>query len=186
MKYLIVGLGNIGAEYDQTRHNIGFDVCDALAKEAGEQWKTETLGSIAKVKHKGRTFILLKPSTYMNRSGKATRYWMEKEKIPKDRILVLVDDLALDFGRLRLRKKGSPGTHNGLKDIDAMTGGGNYARLRIGIGNDFPKGRQVDFVLGKWTPEEQEKIPEICKKAGDATFAFGTIGVDRAMNTFNS
>ena len=184
MKYLIVGLGNIGAEYHGTRHNVGFDVVDHLAAKHEATWKTETLGDVARFRAKGRTFVLLKPSTYMNRSGKATRYWLEKEKLDKDRLLVIVDDLAIDFGMLRMRAKGSPGSHNGLKDIDQVCGGGNYARLRIGIGADFAKGRQVDFVLGKWSDDELGRLPEVLAKAAEATVAFGTIGLARTMNQF--
>ena len=185
MKYLLVGLGNIGAEYHRTRHNIGFDVLDALAERHGAEWKTETLGAVARLKHRGRVFVLLKPSTYMNRSGKAARYWLEKERLDKGRLLVIVDDLALGFGVLRLRGKGSPGTHNGLKDIDAVTGGGNYARLRIGIGSDFPAGRQVDFVLGRWDADEAAALPEVLAKAADAALSWGAIGLAHTMNKFN-
>lgn len=185
MKYLIVGLGNIGADYVETRHNIGFEVVERLASEAGEDWEIATLGSIARVKHKGRTLVLLKPSTYMNRSGKAVRYWLQQEKIDKERLLVVVDDLNLDFGAQRLRGKGSPGGHNGLKDIDAMTGGGNYARLRIGIGDAFSKGRQVDYVLGKWSHAEMEALPEILNYAAETVKAFTTIGLSRTMSNYN-
>lgn len=185
MKYLIVGLGNIGAEYMYTRHNVGFEVLDHLAAKHKATWKTETLGDVARIKHRGRTYVMLKPSTFMNRSGKATRYWLEKEKLDKERLLVVVDDLALDFGVLRLRGKGSPGTHNGLKDIDEMTGGGNYTRLRFGIGADFPKGRQVDFVLGRWSDEESSNLPPVLAKAGEACLAFGAIGLSQTMNKYN-
>lgn len=185
MKYLIAGLGNVGADYSGTRHNIGFEVCDALAQRHGSEWSTETLGAVARVKTRGRTLVLLKPSTFMNRSGKAVRYWLEKENLAKERLLAIVDDLALDFGVLRMRGKGSPGTHNGLKDIDAMTGGGDYARLRIGIGDDFPRGRQVDYVLGAWTDDEATALPEVLAKAADACEAFATIGLSRAMNAHN-
>lgn len=185
MKYLIVGLGNMGAEYDNTRHNIGFDVVDALAKEFGVSFKDDSLGNLAEFKHKGRTFVLLKPSTYMNRSGKAVRHWMTKKKIEKPNILIIVDDKNLEFGTLRLRGKGSDGGHNGLKDIDQMTGGNNYARIRFGIGNDFGKGRQVDFVLGKWDKEEQDKLPEIIKRAADGVKKFGTIGLSHTMTELN-
>ncbi len=185
MKYLIVGLGNIGPEYMYTRHNVGFEVLDHLAAKHNVEWKTETLGDVTRIKHRGRTYVLLKPSTFMNRSGKATRYWLEKEKLAKERLLVIVDDLALDFGVLRLRGKGSPGTHNGLKDIDQMTGGGNYARLRVGIGADFPKGRQVDFVLGRWSEEESKNLPPVLAKASEACLAFGAIGLNQTMNKYN-
>ncbi len=185
LKYLLAGLGNIGAEYAHTRHNIGFDILDALVARLDGAWTTEKLGQVARVKHKGRTFVCLKPGTYMNRSGKAVHYWLEQEKLTKDSLLVIVDDLALDFGALRLRGKGSPGTHNGLKDIDAVTGGGDYARLRVGIGNDFPTGRQVDFVLGHWTDAEAKGLPEVLAKAADASLAFGAVGLNHAMNQFN-
>ena len=185
MKYLIVGLGNIGAKYDNTRHNIGFEVVDALAKAFEVSFKTNTLGDIATFKHKGRTFILLKPSTYMNRSGKAVRYWLQKEKIEKSNLLVILDDLNLPFGKQRLRGKGSDGGHNGLKDIDQVTGGNNYARLRFGIGSDYHKGQQVNFVLGEWSDEEQKALPELIQYAGDTIKAFGTIGLNYTMNQFN-
>jgi len=185
MKYLIAGLGNMGADYDGTRHNIGFDIVDALADEFDVKFKTENLGDLATFKHKGRTFVLLKPSTYMNRSGKAVRYWLEKHKINKENLLVVMDDLNLDFGQVRLRGKGKNGGHNGLKDIDSMTGGNNYARLRIGVGDNFPKGRQVDFVLGQWSKKEGEELPNIIKHSKEAVKAFGTIGLAHAMSGFN-
>ena len=185
MKYLIVGLGNMGADYDNTRHNIGFDVVDALAKEFDVSFKNESLGDLAEFKHKGRTFILLKPSTYMNLSGKAVRAWMTKKNIEKSNLLVIVDDKNLDLGILRLRGKGSDGGHNGLKNIDQMTGGNNYARIRFGIGSDFQKGRQVDFVLGEWTSEEKDKLPEIIKRASEGVKMFGTIGLAHTMTELN-
>ncbi|GAB5555198.1 MAG: aminoacyl-tRNA hydrolase [Saprospiraceae bacterium] len=185
MKYLIVGLGNMGPDYDDTRHNVGFEVVDHLAKEFDVSFKNDQLGDLATFKHKGRTFILLKPSTFMNRSGKAVRYWMQKEKIEKSNILVIVDDLNLPFGKQRLRGKGSDGGHNGLKDIDQMTGGNNYSRLRFGIGSDFYSGQQVDFVLGKWDSEESKALPELIKYAGDTIKAFGTIGLNHTMNQYN-
>ncbi len=185
MKYLIVGLGNIGAKYDNTRHNIGFEVVDALAKAADVSWKTENLGSIAEFRHKGRTFVLLKPSTYMNLSGKSVRYWLQKKKIEKSNLLVILDDLNLDFGKHRLRGKGKDGGHNGLKDIDKMTGGNNYARLRLGIGSEFSKGKQVNFVLGEWTEEESAQLLDIIEHAANAAKAFGTIGLQHTMSQFN-
>lgn len=185
MKYLIIGLGNPGAKYDDTRHNVGFEIVDSLAKEFEKEWKDDNLGYIAEVKHKGRTFVLLKPTTFMNLSGKAVRYWMQKHKIPKQNILVVLDDLNLPFGKQRLRGKGKDGGHNGLKDIDKMTGGNNYARLRIGIGDEFRKGQQVDFVLGKWSKEEEEGLPDILKTATETIKAFGTIGLQFTMNQFN-
>lgn len=186
MKYLIVGLGNIGVKYDNTRHNIGFEVLDHLAEEFGVEWKTEKLGDVCEFRHKGRTFILLKPSTYMNLSGKSVRYWMQLKKVDKTNLLVILDDLHLPFGKLRMRGKGSDAGHNGLKDIDRMTQGNNYARLRFGIGNDFSKGRQADFVLGEWSSEEREALKPIKTNAAKAVLAFGTIGLSRAMNTYNT
>lgn len=186
MKYLIVGLGNIGGEYENTRHNVGFLAVDALAKAAEESFSSEHLGALCRVRHKGRIFVLLKPSTYMNRSGKAVQYWLQKEKIPKENLLVVLDDMNLPFGKQRLRGKGSDGGHNGLKDIDQLTGGNDYARLRIGIGNDFPKGRQVDFVLGEWSAQEIDALPEILKMSGDIIKSFGTIGLSLTMNQYNN
>ncbi len=185
MKYLIAGLGNMGADYDHTRHNIGFDVVDFLSEEFNVSFKNDTLGDLAEFRHKGRTFILLKPSTFMNRSGKSVRHWLQKHNIPKDNLLVIVDDLNLPLGKIRLRGKGADGGHNGLKDIDQMTGGNNYARLRIGIGRDFFKGQQVNYVLSEWSGEEKDKLPEILKRAADAVKAFGTIGLNFAMNQVN-
>ena len=185
MKYLIAGLGNIGAKYDNTRHNVGFDIVDALAKEFDAEWSSGQLGAVTSFRHKGRTFVLLKPSTYMNRSGKAVRYWLQKEKIEKKNLLVVIDDLNIDFGKIRLRGKGSDGGHNGLKDIDQMTSGNNYARLRVGLGSNYSKGRQVDYVLGEWSSEEQDSLPDIIKKATEAIKAFGTIGIQHAMSQHN-
>ncbi|MEL6656049.1 MAG: aminoacyl-tRNA hydrolase [Bacteroidota bacterium] len=185
MKYLIVGIGNMGAKYDNTRHNIGFDVVDHLAKAKEASWKNDTQGDVAQIKHRGRTFILLKPSTYVNLSGKAVRYWLQKEKIDKKNLLVVLDDLNLPFGKQRLRAKGNDGGHNGLKDIDRVTGGNNYARLRFGIGNEYSKGRQVDFVLGEWTDEEQEQMSDLIKYAADTVLSFGAIGINHTMNKFN-
>jgi len=185
MKYLIVGLGNIGAKYENTRHNIGFKAVDALARKFEVQFKTDKLGDITQFRHKGRTFILLKPSTYMNLSGKSVRHWMQKHKIEKNNLLVIVDDLNLDFGSMRLRAKGNHGGHNGLKDIDQMTGGNNYARLRLGVGNSFAKGKQIDYVLGEWTSEEQDQLPALIEKAGEAALSYGTIGLSHTMNKFN-
>jgi PTH1 family peptidyl-tRNA hydrolase len=185
MKYLIVGLGNMGPDYDGTRHNVGFEVVDALAKEAEVEFKNDQLGDVARFRHRGRTYVLLKPSTYMNRSGKAVRYWLQKEKIDKERLLVIVDDLNLPFGKQRLRGKGSDGGHNGLKDIDQLTGGNNYARLRIGIGNEFHQGQQIDYVLGEWDQDEKKALPELLKYAADTAKSFGAIGLARTMNEFN-
>ena len=186
MKYLIVGLGNIGAKYDNTRHNVGFDVVDKMAASKDTDWSVENLGSVAKVKHRGRTYVLLKPSTFMNLSGKAVRYHMQKEKIDKKNVLVVLDDLNLPFGTQRLRGKGSDGGHNGLKDIDKMTGGNNYARLRIGIGSEFGKGKQVNYVLGEWERDEQQKLPAILDTAAETAFAFGAIGLAHTMSQYNT
>jgi len=185
MKYLIAGLGNIGSDYEGTRHNIGFDVLDYLAEEHDGKWKTDTLGDVCEIKHKGRTLCLLKPSTFMNRSGKAINYWMTKKKIKRDKILVVLDDLHMDLGKLRLRAKGSDGGHNGLKDIQQVLGGTNYPRLKFGIGNDFHSGQQVDFVLGKWQGEEKDKVKVQIKKAADAIKSFATIGIKFTMEKFN-
>lgn len=185
MKFLIVGLGNIGPKYDGTRHNIGFDVVDELARMKEVSWKTDQLGDIASFKHRGRIFVLLKPSTYMNLSGKAVRYWMQKEKIEKDKIMVILDDLNLPFGKMRMRGKGKDGGHNGLKDIDKMTGGNNYPRLRFGIGDEFSKGKQVDFVLGEWSSTEKEKLDEYITYAAKGVLSFGSIGLAHTMNDFN-
>ncbi len=185
MKYLLVGLGNIGSEYTDTRHNIGFLALDHLAAEKEVAFKTEQLGDIAEVKHRGRIYILLKPNTFMNRSGKAVRYWLQKHKIEKDNMLVIVDDLNLSLGRQRLRGKGSDGGHNGLKDIDQMTGGNDYARLRLGIGNEFSQGKQVNYVLGEWTAEEREQLPAILTTAAETALSFGVIGLQYTMNKYN-
>lgn len=186
MKYLIAGLGNIGPKYDNTRHNVGFDVLDVLAHQFGVAFEQDKLGDLARFKHKGRTYVLLKPSTFMNRSGKAVQYWMTREKIDQDRLLVVVDDLNIDLGSIRLRGKGSPGGHNGLKDIDQVLGGNKYARLRVGIGNGFSRGRQVDFVLGEWSSEERKVLDEsVLPHAAKAVLAFGTIGLQHTMSEFN-
>lgn len=185
MKYLIVGLGNMGAKYDNTRHNVGFDVVDKLAEMKGAEWKAEHLGDVTTIKHRSRIFILLKPSTYMNLSGKAVRYWLQKEKIDKENLLIVLDDLNLPFTKLRLRGKGKDGGHNGLKDIDRMIGGNNYARLRIGIGDEYSKGRQVDFVLGEWSHKEQEELGSILDSSVQGILDFGSIGLAHTMNNFN-
>lgn len=185
MKYLIAGLGNIGPEYSNTRHNIGFKVLDALAKASNTVFSPKRYGDITQVKHKARTFVLLKPSTYMNLSGKAVAYWLKTEKIPIENLLVVVDDIALPIGTLRLRAKGGDGGHNGLFDIIETLGTQNFARLRFGIGGDFPKGSQVQYVLGEWTPEEEEILPERYLAAKEIIFSFGTIGIERTMNFYN-
>lgn len=185
MKYLIVGLGNIGAEYSETRHNIGFKILDALAEASNISFEPARYGDRAVYKFKGRQFILIKPSTYMNLSGKALRYWMEKEKVSVENTLTIVDDLALPFGKSRLKTKGSDAGHNGLKNIIELLGTTAFPRLRIGIGDDFSKGKQIDYVLGEWSPEEKEELPKIIKKAIETIKSFGTIGVTRTMNFFN-
>lgn len=185
MKYLIVGLGNIGSDYEDTRHNIGFDVVDMLAKDAAVSWKQETLGDIAEVKHKGRTLVLLKPSTFMNLSGKAVKYWMEKKKIPVENMLAVVDELQLDLGVVRLKSKGSDGGHNGLKDIADKLGSTNYSRLRVGIGKDFRRGQQVDYVLGKWNAKEKDELIEIIPRAAEACKSFAAVGLKFTMEKFN-
>ena len=182
MKYLIVGLGNIGAEYANTRHNIGFRVLDALAEASNATFTAGRYGSTATIKHKGRTLILLKPSTYMNLSGKAVRYWLDAEKIEVQNLLVIVDDIALPFGTLRMRAKGSDGGHNGLKNINELLGRNDYSRIRFGIGGDFARGHQVDYVLGEWSDEESKAMPERLKVFGDAILSFATIGGERTQN----
>lgn len=186
MKYLITGLGNIGDEYSNTRHNVGFMVLDALAKASNIAFADARYGFVAQFKHKGRTFVLLKPSTYMNLSGKAVNYWLQKENIRLENLLVVVDDIALPLGAIRLRPKGSDGGHNGLKNINEVLGTQDYARLRFGIGNGFSRGRQVDYVLGEWTDEEMKPLPERLALAGEAVIAFGTIGIERTMNLYNN
>jgi len=186
MKYLITGLGNIGAEYAHTRHNIGFDIVDAMAKEKDIEFEDKRYGAIANYRFKGRTFILLKPNTYVNLSGRAVNYWLQKEKIPVSNLLVVVDDLALPFGTLRLKPKGGDAGHNGLKSIQSTLGTTNYARLRFGIGNNFNRGQQVDYVLGKWNSEEEKLLPQKIEQAIQMIKSFGTIGVAQTMNRFNN
>ncbi|MBR5610957.1 MAG: aminoacyl-tRNA hydrolase [Bacteroidales bacterium] len=186
MNYLVVGLGNIGFEYVDTRHNIGFSVLDAWAQASNTSFSTKRYGDVAEVRFKGHSFTLLKPSTYMNLSGKAVNYWLQQSKIPVERLLVIVDDMALPIGHLRLRKKGSDGGHNGLANIAQMIGTESYCRLRIGIGSHIGFGSQVDFVLGKWTAEEKVELKPAIERAIDVIKAFGTIGVDRAMNQYNT
>lgn len=186
MKYLIAGLGNIGSEYANTRHNIGFKVLDALAKASNIYFTEGRHASVAELRHKGRTFILIKPTTYMNLSGKAVGYWLQTEKIPAENLLVVVDDIALPFGLLRMRGKGSDGGHNGLKDIARVLGNEEYARIRMGIGNEFGRGQQVDYVLSEWSDSEAEMLPCFVEKANNAVLSFGTIGLGRTMNLFNT
>lgn len=185
MKYLIVGLGNIGAEYAETRHNIGFKVLDALAKASNTVFATSRYGDVAEMKFKGRTFILLKPSTYMNLSGKAVSYWLKAEKIEVDNMLVVVDDIAIPFGTIRIRTKGSDGGHNGLKNINELLGHNNYSRLRFGIGGDFPRGCQIDYVLGEWSEQERKELEQRIEPACEAIKSFGMSGIERTMNTYN-
>ncbi len=186
MKYLIVGLGNIGSEYHNTRHNIGFTILDAFAEASNVFFEENRYGSLATVKLKGRNLLLLKPSTFMNLSGNALRYWMQKEHIPIENILVLVDDLSLPFGSLRLKPKGSDAGHNGLKNIQEILGHSNYARLRFGIGNNFPTGRQIEYVLGSFTPEEQAALPERVKRAAEIIKSFCLAGLSHTMNAYNN
>ncbi len=186
MKYLIAGLGNIGDEYTNTRHNIGFIVADALALDRSGKFEPARLASVSKLKFKARTFVVIKPSTCMNLSGKAIKYWLEKEKIPIENLLVVTDDLALPAGILRLRAKGGDGGHNGLINIIETLGTQSFARLRVGVGNDFAKGSQVDYVLGEWTKSEETiMIPKV-KTAVDIVKSFTTIGISRAMNIYNT
>ncbi|QED38663.1 aminoacyl-tRNA hydrolase [Antarcticibacterium arcticum] len=184
-KFLIAGLGNIGPKYHHTRHNIGFKVLDHLAEKENISFTPEKLGDIATFKFKGRTFILLKPSTFMNLSGKAVNYWLTKEKIPLENLLVVTDDLNLGFGTIRVKTKGSDGGHNGLKDIQAHLNTTTYNRFRFGISDEFTKGRQVDYVLGEWSEEEEKQLPERLEKSAEIIKSFGTAGITNTMNTFN-
>ncbi len=186
MNYLIVGLGNIGVEYVNTRHNMGFMVLDAWAQASNISFESGRYGSTATVSFKGRKFTLLKPSTYMNLSGKAVRYWMTELKIPVENLLVISDDLNIPFGTLRLRKNGSAGGHNGLTNINELIGTQEYARIRVGIGNDFGRGQQVDYVLGELSKEESEMMPEVSKRVIDGVKAWAMMGADKAMNMVNT
>lgn len=186
MKYLIVGLGNIGSEYHNTRHNIGFNVLDAFAKASNICFEDKRYGAVTEYKFKGRVLVLLKPSTYMNLSGKAVSYWLQKENIPFENLLVIVDDLALPLGTLRIKPKGSDGGHNGLKSINEVLGRQDYARLRFGIGNDFPKGHQVDFVLGEWAADEKKVLETRIPVAFDIIKSIATIGTQLTMTQFNN
>jgi PTH1 family peptidyl-tRNA hydrolase len=186
LKYLIVGLGNIGEEYQDTRHNIGFTILDALAKASNIFFSPDRLASKAEYRFKGRTLVLIKPTTFMNLSGKAVNYWMQAEKTALENVLILTDDLALPFGALRMKPSGSDGGHNGLKSIQETLMTSEYARLRFGVGNDYPKGKQVDYVLGKW---EKEQLPELEKRvalAVEMIKGFATIGLQRTMNEYNN
>lgn len=184
-KYLIVGLGNIGSEYENTRHNIGFDVVNAFVRKHGGSFQSDRLAYRAEVRWKGRLFICICPTTYMNRSGQAVKYWKDKEKIDLENMLVIVDELALPLNKLRLRSSGSDAGHNGLKDIQASLATTNYPRLRFGIGNNFAKGRQVDFVLGKWSAEEAPLVKLKIDKCTEVIESFSTVGIAATMNTIN-
>ena len=186
MKYLIACLGNIGSEYNNTRHNIGFDIADALATDLKGTFKVERLASVCNAKYKARTLVIIKPTTYMNLSGKAVKYWMDKEKVSIENLLVVLDDIALPFGTLRLRPKGSDAGHNGLSDIIQTLGTNQFARLRFGVGNDFPRGRQVEYVLGKWPKEEEKELPFKINSAVEVIKSFTTIGLARTMNSYNN
>ncbi|WP_233269838.1 aminoacyl-tRNA hydrolase [Polaribacter sp. L3A8] len=184
-KFLIIGLGNIGDKYTNTRHNIGFKVLDEVAEEHNVTFETEKLGDVASFRFKGRTFILLKPSTFMNLSGKAVKYWMDKENISIENILVVTDDINIDFGTIRLKAKGSAGGHNGLKDIQEKLNTQQYARFRFGVGGNYSRGRQVDFVLGEWSKEETSELIERLPTSAKVITSFGTAGLNNTMNTFN-
>lgn len=185
MKYLIAGLGNIGPEYKNTRHNIGFQILDALAGASNIAFNDKRYGFVSEYKFKSRTFVLLKPTTYVNLSGRAVNYWLKKENIPVENLLVLVDDLALPFGVLRVKAKGSHGGHNGLRNISEVLGHNEYARLRFGIGDEFHSGHQVNYVLGEWAGEEKAELPGKFDECIEIIKSFGTIGVERTMNYFN-
>ncbi len=185
MKYLITGLGNPGVDYENTRHNIGYKILDALASASNVVFSDQRYGWVAEYKYKSRIFILLKPTTFMNLSGKAVNYWLQKENIPIENLLVLTDDLSLPFGTLRLRAKGSDAGHNGLKNINQTLGRQDYARLRFGIGDNFRQGQQVDYVLSKWSKEEAKELPFLTDKCIDIIHSFGTVGITMTMNQFN-
>jgi peptidyl-tRNA hydrolase, PTH1 family len=184
-KFLIVGLGNIGAEYVNTRHNIGFKIVDFLARKESVDFQTVKLGSLAELKIKGRTLLLLKPNTYMNLSGKAVQYWLEKEKIDKENVLIITDDLNLGFGTIRIKPKGTDGGHNGLKSIQQTLNSSEYPRFRFGISDEFKKGKQVDYVLGEWDETEKDKLPERLATCADAVLAFALAGLENTMTTYN-
>jgi PTH1 family peptidyl-tRNA hydrolase len=184
-KFLIVGLGNIGAEYANTRHNIGFKALDFLAKKEGLSFENLKFGAVTELKLKGKTFFLLKPNTYMNLSGKAVKFWMEKENIPLQNVLIIADDLNLSFGTIRIRSKGSDGGHNGLKNITLIFNSQEYARFRFGISDEFKKGKQIDYVLGEWNEEEKAKLPERLEVASEIIKSFGLAGLENTMTAFN-
>ena len=184
-KYLIVGLGNIGEKYQNTRHNIGFKILDEVAKEYNVSFETDKLGDVTSFRFKGRTFVLLKPSTFMNLSGKAVKYWMQKEKISVDNLLIVTDDLNINFGTIRVKAKGSDGGHNGLKDIQEKLTTNKYPRFRFGVGSNYSKGRQVDYVLGEWTSDEESQLIERLPKSVEVITSFCTAGLANTMNNFN-
>lgn len=186
MKYLIAGLGNIGTEYAHTRHNIGFDVANAFVQKHGGQFRSDRLAFVTELRWKGKIFIVICPTTYMNLSGKAVKYWMDKEKIAIENLLVVFDDLAIPLSKLRLRPGGSDGGHNGLKSIQETLGTTDYPKLRFGIGNTFPKGRQVDFVLGKWTPEEEPLVKLKIEKCIEVIESWAATGLPATMNKINN
>jgi PTH1 family peptidyl-tRNA hydrolase len=186
VKYLIAGLGNIGAEYANTRHNAGFKALDSFAEASNVAFSTLRYGALSEVKIKGRSVWLLKPSTYMNLSGKSVAYWLQAEKIPVENLLVILDDLSLPFGQIRIRSKGSDGGHNGLKNINEIFGHNNYNRLRFGIGHDFLQGGQTNYVLDDWNSEEMKILPEKLKTVHHAIISFVTVGIERTMNIFNT
>lgn len=185
MKYLIVGLGNVGSEYENTRHNVGFKVVEALARKAEVRWVLERKAYRCEWRLKGRTVVMIKPTTYMNLSGEAVRYWLQAERVPRENLLVVVDDIALPLGTLRMKKQGSGGGHNGLGNIEQLLGDTNYCRLRIGVGNNFSRGRQIDYVLGQFSSEEEAELEPRVAKACEAVECFVTQGADRAMNMYN-
>lgn len=185
MKFLLVGLGNIGIEYDATRHNIGFEVADTFVIKHGGNYTLDRHAFVAEVKWKGKTFVVIKPTTYMNLSGKAVKYWMDKEKIPMENMLIVADEIALPLGTIRLRASGSNAGHNGLKSIEQSLMTDKYQRLRFGIGSDFPKGMQVQFVLGKWKPSEVPVVKEMLLKSVEAIECFATQGLGKAMTEYN-
>jgi peptidyl-tRNA hydrolase, PTH1 family len=185
VKYLIVGLGNIGEEYRKTRHNIGFQVIESFIDPEKQVFKHERYAYVANVRYKGRTIVLIKPTTYMNLSGKAVNYWLQKENIEIENMLIVVDDLALPFGTIRIKKKGSDAGHNGLINIIETIGSQDFNRLRFGIGKEFSKGEQIDYVLGEWSDEELKKLPERIEKMKEAVKSFVTLGIERTMNYFN-
>lgn len=185
MKYLIVGLGNKGEEYTETRHNVGFKVVEKIAEQIEAPFKSSNFGLLAEGKYKGRKVLLLKPDTYMNLSGNAVRFWIQKENIPAENVLIITDDLALPFGTLRMKMKGSHGGHNGLRNIEKVLNTGQYARLRFGISAEFKEGQQIDYVLGNWCEDEYEKLPERLDKFSKASLSFVFAGINNTMSSFN-